>query len=77
MKRTYVIALLILGLLVLNPAVAQTPDPREADELNALINEVQAQQKEIAENQTKIDEKLAALGDTMREARIYSSRGGH
>jgi hypothetical protein len=78
MKRISVIAFLTLALLLLKPAIAQTPtSPKEADELNALISEIQGQQKEITENQVKIDEKLAALGDTIREARIFSSRGGH
>lgn len=61
---------------MLTSAVAQMPNPKELDELNALIKEVQAQQTAIAENQAKIDEKLATLGETIREARIFSSRGG-
>ena len=77
MKRISIIAFLTLGLLLLNPAVAQTPSAKEAEDMNALINEVQAQQKEIAENQAKIDEKLVTVADTVREARIFSSRAGH
>jgi hypothetical protein len=77
MKPISLIAFLTLGLLLMKPIIAQTPSPKEADELNALISEVQAQQKAIAENQVKIDEKLVTLGDTIREARIFSSRGGH
>ena len=76
MKRINLIAFITLVLLLMKPAVAQTPGPKETDELNALIGEVQAQQKEIAENQAKIDEKLVTLGDTIREARIFSSRAG-
>jgi hypothetical protein len=76
MTRTNVLVFLTLCLLLLKPAIAQTPGPKEAEELNALIGEVQAQQKEIAENQAKIDEKLVTLGDTIREARIFSSRTG-
>ena len=76
MKRINLIAFITLALLLMNPAVAQTPGPKETDELNALIGEIQAQQKEIAENQTKIDEKLVTWGDTIREARIFSSRTG-
>ena len=77
MKRISIIVFLTLGLLLLNPAIAQTPSVKEAEEMNALVSEVQAQQKEIAENQAKIDEKLATLADTVREARIFSSRAGH
>jgi hypothetical protein len=76
MTRIHVIAFLTLGVLLLKPAIAQTPGPKETEELNALIGEVQAQQKEIAENEAKIDEKLVTLGDTIREARIFSSRAG-
>jgi hypothetical protein len=75
MKHTVAISLTI-ALFVLTPAIAQTPNQKEPDELNALINELQAQQIAIAENQAKIDEKLAMLGETLREARIFSSRGG-
>ena len=77
MKRISLTAFLTLGLFLMKPVIAQTPSPKETDELNALISEVQAQQKAIAENQAKIDEKLVTLGDTVREARIFSSRGGH
>ena len=44
--------------------------------LGTLIQEVQAQQKTIADNQAKIDEKLAAIAENLRQARIYISRGG-
>lgn len=37
--------------------------------------EVQAQQKTIADNQAKIEEKIATLADTLRQARIFVSRG--
>ena len=78
MKRISVITVLTLGLLLLKPAIAQTPtSAKETDELNALISDVQAQQKEIADNQMKIDEKLATLAEALREAKIFSSRGGH
>ncbi len=77
MKRIILIAFLTLGALLLRPVIAQTPSPKEADELNALTGEVQAQQKAISDNQAKIDEKLMTLGDTIREARIFSSRAGH
>jgi hypothetical protein len=78
MKRLSVIAFLTLALLLLKPAIAQTPaSAKETEELKTLISDVQAQQKEIAENQAKIDAKLATLSETIREARIFSSRAGH
>ena len=53
--------ILTVACAVIAPAIAQTPTQKDADDLNALISDVQAQQTEIAENQAKIDEKLAAL----------------
>ena len=76
MKRTGAIALLSATLLMLPPVFAETPNPKDAEELNAVIKELQAQQIKIAGNQAKIDEKLVVLADTIREARIFSSRGG-
>ena len=54
-------------------------DPTNAldQQVAAAIKEIQAQQATIAENQTKIDAKLATVGEAVRIARIYSSRGGH
>ena len=77
MRHITVVAFLALGFLLMTRALAQTPNTKEGDELNALLSEVQAQQREIADNQAKIDEKLVTLGDTLREARIFSSRAGH
>jgi hypothetical protein len=50
---------------------------REQQQVLALAKEVQAQQALIAENQTKIDAKLATVAEALRLAKIYSSRGGH
>ena len=76
MKQISFIMILAVVALLLAPAIAQTPIQKDADDLNALIKDVQAQQAEMAENQAKIEEKLAALTETIREARIFSSRGG-
>jgi hypothetical protein len=59
-------------------AAAQTPPPdaRPQEQLTALLKEVRAQQAEMSANQAKIDEKLAALSEAIRQARIYSSRAG-
>jgi hypothetical protein len=53
---------------------AQNDNPNQA--LNTLFAEVAAQQIVIAENHLKIDEKLAAVAEEIRLARIYSGRGG-
>ena len=57
-----------------NQSHAQNDNPNQA--LNTLFAEVAAQQIVIAENHTKIDEKLAAVAEEIRLARIYSGRGG-
>jgi uncharacterized protein YlxW (UPF0749 family) len=62
-----------LVLLAISSSVAQTPDARE-QRLLALLKEVQAQEAQIADNQAKIDAKLADLAESIRTARIYSKR---
>ena len=59
-----------------SPAAAESSAPPDAEHVLALVKEVQAQQAVIAGNETKINEKLVALAETIRVARIYSSRGG-
>jgi hypothetical protein len=44
--------------------------------LAALLAEVAAQQALLAENQTKIDEKIAVIAEDVRIARIFVARGG-
>ncbi len=73
MKKLLLLA--ALGLFA-SPIDAQSPTPSDDKELQALLKEVQAQQAVIADNQAKIDAKLATLGEAIRIARIYSSRGG-
>jgi uncharacterized protein YlxW (UPF0749 family) len=48
---------------------------RDQQQLLALAKEVQGQQATIAENQTKIDAKMASIAEALRLARIYSTRG--
>ena len=74
MKRI-LLALLAPGtLLVMSFSAAQTPDANQEQKLLALIKEVQTQQAQLAENQGKIEEKLAAVTETIRTARIYTKR---
>jgi protein-disulfide isomerase len=70
--------LMLLGALALfaTSIGAQSTAPEDPKRVEALIKEIQAQQITIAENQAKIDAKLVALGEAIRVARIYSSRGG-
>ena len=75
MTRISIAILLSLTLLLFSSGAAQTPETRQEEELLALIKEVQTQQAQIADNQAKIDSKLAEVAETIRVARIYSKRG--
>jgi hypothetical protein len=74
MKRILLALFLPATLMVMSFSAAQTPDPNQEQKLLALIKEVQTQQAQLAENQAKIEEKLAAVAETIRTARIYSKR---
>ncbi len=76
MTRTFAFGALFL-LTLAGPLRGQAPAP-SADEqkLAALVREIQAQQLLLQQNQTAIDERLATLEETVRQARIYASRSG-
>jgi len=65
---------LIPVLLVVSASFAQAPDPNQEARLLALVREVQTQQAQLAENQAKIEEKLATITDIVKDARLYSKR---
>jgi ribosome-binding ATPase YchF (GTP1/OBG family) len=66
---------IFFALLAVLSCPAQTADHKEEpQQMLALVKEVQAQQAQIVANQAKIEAKLAELAETMRTARIYSSR---
>jgi hypothetical protein len=66
-----------LALLVAAPAAeAPSASQQQALQVLAVAKEVQSQQAAIAENQAKIDAKLATIAEAIRIARIYSARGG-
>ncbi len=60
----------------LAPAQSSPPDRQSQEQVAALLKQVRAQQEELVANQAKIEEKLAALAEAIRQARIYSSRAG-
>ena len=70
--------LTLLGALALfaTSIGAQSPVTDDPKMVEALLKEVQAQQIVIADNQAKIDAKLAVVAESIRVARIYGSRGG-
>jgi hypothetical protein len=76
MARTF--ALIIVALTLATwPGKGQTPPAdSKQQQLAALVKEVRGQQAAIAENQKKIETKLAAVAESIRLARIYAGRGG-
>ena len=69
-------AVALLGaLLIPQPSSGQAPVAGDAA-IAQLITEVATQQAAILENHAKIDEKLAVIGENVRVARIFVSRGG-
>jgi len=72
----------IVALSLLTPVLSTgqtvlTDQPVSDSKLLAtLLQEVQTQQKTIADNQAKMDAKIAAIAENLRQARIYVTRGG-
>ena len=58
------------------PVAAQAPDVNDQQQLLAIVKEVQAQQAQIADNQTKIESKLTELTETIRVARLFAGKAG-
>lgn len=51
-------------------------DAAEEAQVQQLLAEITAQQKILAENQVKADEKVAAVAEEVRLARIFAGRAG-
>ena len=80
MKTIPIIASLFLlatGPNAISAEPSNAQDQQMLQQLNVAIKEVQVQQTTIAANQVKIDEKIAAVAEAIRVARIYSSRSGN
>jgi hypothetical protein len=69
-------ACLLAGALTASAAEPAKESERDAQQVVALTKEVQGQQIAIAENQTKINEKMVAIAEALRLAKIYASRSG-
>jgi len=65
----------VLALLVTSGS-SQTPTNQNEQRLLAMVQEIQAQQAQIAANQDKIDSKMAEVTEAVRLARIFAGRGG-
>jgi ABC-type transporter MlaC component len=79
MKRTLASAILLAFGLCCNARAVDSSAAAEqqTQQIVKLVKELQEQQAQIAENQTKLEAKLAVIAEAVREARIYASRGGH
>jgi len=64
-----------IAVLVLAPVFSQGQINAGTQANGGVLQEVLAQQKTIADNQAKIDEKLAAVAENIRQAKIYVTRG--
>ncbi len=65
----------LLGWLAF-PAESNGQADGDAAAFEALLAEIGAQQSVVVDNQTKIDAKLASVGEELRLARIYVGRAG-
>ena len=77
MKRLPALTAFFSLLLLMTAPAAEAPNASQPEQqILAAVREVQNQQVTIAENQAKIEAKVAAIAETLRVARIYSSRAG-
>ncbi len=58
----------------LGPAQAQSDSVADIKATAEAIQTLQDQQKTIADNQAKIDDKLATIAENVRQARLYAAR---
>jgi hypothetical protein len=76
MKRNLIAPVLLITLLGVSVIQGQEPSAKEAADVLALAQELKARQAQIADNQAKIDAKLAELEEAIRTAQIFASRAG-
>jgi hypothetical protein len=76
MKQLAMALCAAIALAASSNAQAPAAQTQQDQQTLALIRELQTQQAAIAENQAKIEAKLATVTEALRLARIYSSRGG-
>jgi hypothetical protein len=74
MTKNFILTLALLAIFVAMLSSVGAQDARA--QLLKAVSELTQQQAQIADNQTKIDGKIADLGETIRVARIFMSRAG-
>jgi len=74
MRKNFTVSLVLFAIFVavLYPAKSQNV----STQVVSVVNDLKEQQAQIADNQTKIDGKIADLAETIRVARIFMSRAG-
>ena len=76
MKHLAIALSAALALAASSHAQAPAAQTQQDQQMLAVIKELQTQQAALAENQAKIEAKLATVTEALRLARIYASRGG-
>jgi len=74
MNKTSVLALISLSIFAAMLYSGNAQDPPSP--ILQIVNGLKEQQTQLADNQNKIDEKIADLGETIRVARLFMSRAG-
>jgi len=74
MRKNFTVTLLLLAIFAATLCSAKAQNA--PTQLVSAVNELKQQQAQIADNQTKIDSKIADLVETIRVARIFMSRAG-
>lgn len=70
-------SILFLALFSFCAAIHSSADTQNApSQVLDAVNALKKQQVELADNQSKIEEKIADLAEKIRVARIYMSRAG-
>jgi len=76
MKRIIAMTVFASMAVMVTAGSGQSPASKDDETLLALAADVQAQQTRIADNQTKIDAKMAEVLEAVRVARIFAGRAG-
>ncbi len=72
----YLVVAVCAVVFAFSPNHLTAQNDTDAAAVTALIQDIQDQQATLADNQKQIDAKLATIGESLRQARIYVGRGG-
>jgi orotidine-5'-phosphate decarboxylase len=73
---TKIVAMKVLFVAVSLAMVCSVDAQEPTSQVIAVVKQLKQQQAELAHNQTSLDAKIADLTETIRAARIYTSRAG-